>query len=514
MPFFSLKHRLFALLLMCTTSINAQTTSFVYQQMDSRNGLSNSSINGIFQDRDQLVWVGTWDGLNMFNGNDFRVFNYNARERGSIGNNVITDIDEDKEGNIWMNTIGGISCFKKETGEFKRFFYAQSNNQVSEGEFELSINKDGEVFCYSKDGGLSIFNRQAQHFETVMLPKSMASMVKMEFLQDLLWMLGENGKLYAFRINGKAATLVRTIQLSEKISNFFVVKTDLLLIAKTDVYQLNQHFQTVPSLKNIPASIKNIALYKGHYLISWDTQGISVFDSLFKASDFMSKEAQLLSNVKITSINPVKNDVLWIGTDGNGLIKIFPRTNHFKLVGKATGYDLGKPVRAFCNLGQDLLIGTKGKGIIRLKNWANNGKEIRYQEFLNTSKGLSNNSIYTLTKENNDYIYIGTDGPGLSVFDTKQNKLFNWQNILQHQKSPIFRSVYAILVNKDRSLWLGTSGYGLLHLKIIRNQNGLPELQFSKQYLSSKHSGLANDIIYALASEQHNITWIACRYAG
>ena len=51
--------------------------SFYYRQLDNRNGLSNSAVNAILQDKDELLWIGTWDGLNRYDGAHFNVYNHN-----------------------------------------------------------------------------------------------------------------------------------------------------------------------------------------------------------------------------------------------------------------------------------------------------------------------------------------------------------------------------------------------------------------------------------------------------
>src|SRR5690606_22014314 len=152
----------FTVVLICISKITSATAEvepiqFYFQQFDNRNGLSNSAVNTVFQDKDQLLWVGTWDGLNMYDGTDFRVFNYNSENQGtSIGNNVIQDIKEDKIGNIWISTIGGITRFEKPSGKFYRYFYNQTTKRsITEKEYELAIAADGTVFCYSKANGLS-----------------------------------------------------------------------------------------------------------------------------------------------------------------------------------------------------------------------------------------------------------------------------------------------------------------------------------------------------------------------
>jgi len=124
--------RLLAILLslaLAGTRISAMpgdTEPFSLQQYDNRSGLSNSSINFLFSDRSNLLWVGTWDGLNLYNGSGFHVFNYSREnDNRSIGSNVIQKLSEDREGNIWITTIEGISRYTKSTGRFSHYFYNQ-----------------------------------------------------------------------------------------------------------------------------------------------------------------------------------------------------------------------------------------------------------------------------------------------------------------------------------------------------------------------------------------------------
>src|SRR5688572_7129741 len=74
---------------------------FSLQHYDNSHGLSNSSINYLFNDSDNLLWIATWDGLNMYDGTSFHVFNYGREnDSKSIGSNVIQYITEDKSDNI------------------------------------------------------------------------------------------------------------------------------------------------------------------------------------------------------------------------------------------------------------------------------------------------------------------------------------------------------------------------------------------------------------------------------
>src|SRR5674476_546990 len=124
---------IFLFLTLLRSDANADpTVPFFLQQYDNRNGLSNSSINYIFKDAGNLLWVATWDGLNMYDGNIFHVFNYSKEnDFKSIGSNVIQQVTEDKTGNIWITTIEGISRYEKITGKFYNYFYNQYHQSLS-----------------------------------------------------------------------------------------------------------------------------------------------------------------------------------------------------------------------------------------------------------------------------------------------------------------------------------------------------------------------------------------------
>ncbi|WEK19635.1 MAG: two-component regulator propeller domain-containing protein [Candidatus Pedobacter colombiensis] len=491
---------------------------FYFQQFDNRNGLSNSAVNVVFQDKDQLLWVGTWDGLNMYDGTDFRVFNYNSENpNGSIGNNVIQDIKEDKSANIWISTIGGITRFEKVTGKFFPYFYNQATKRsIAEKEYELAVAKDGTVFCYSKTYGLSRFDRAANQFKRISSPVGNNQVVKMESTEGgLMWFLQNDGTLMACKTNPSGLSLVKKIKHQSLISNFFPVNNRIFFTDdEGNLWTVDERQFVLQKVGSSPGSIKSMKYYQSNYIIAWDGQGIGVFDQNFKPAALMEQEVKQLANTRVTTIESAKDGVLWIGTDGNGLIKIYPKINYFGLVNKNNLNDLNKPVRAFAEVDGNLWVGTKGRGIVILNDFLARFALQPSKEGLNTTNGLENNSVYALKKGIEPYVYIGTDGSGIGIYDLITKRSLSWSDVLGTAALPAFGSVYAILQDRDSSLWLGTSGSGLIHLKLTQNNQGVLSVKYFRQYLSGTANGPANDIIYALSNGDEENLWIACRYGG
>ncbi|MFA6275557.1 MAG: response regulator [Pedobacter sp.] len=490
--------------------------SFYYRQLDNKNGLSNSSVNAIFQDKDQLLWIGTWDGLNRYDGAQFNVYNHNIdKAENSIGSNVIQAINEDNAGNIWVNTIGGISRYHKSTGKFFRYFYrSATSKKISENEFELAINSKGEVFCYAADGILSKYNSAEDKFISYQKFKVEQGIVKMYFLKDLLWCLNKSGELATYKLTASKLSLVNLIHDPTAISNFFIVNNQIIY-SNAD----NTHFKVAHDFKTQQISIdkkriKAIVFYRNNYVVAWENQGLALYDYTFKPSSILTKEAKRLENFKITTLKVSRDDILWLGTDGNGLVQIYPKENYFGLLTKVNGNPINKPIRAFSEIDNNLWVGTKGNGVLIVNNfWKGNNSTIKK---IDVSSGLENNSVFVIKKGFDKLIYIGTDGDGISIFDLKTNKIINWKNIKGSSQLPDFKSVYTILQEKDSSVWVGTSGYGLIHLNLNRNADNSISVKNFKQYLSSVNgtTGPANDIIYALTKGKDDRLWIACRYGG
>ena len=117
-------------------------------------------------------------------------------------------------------------------------------------------------------------------------------------------------------------------------------------------------------------SLSSIIFYKDHYLLAWSTKGYDVIDNNFQPSSFLATESMQMAGMKVTSWSLGSEDILWYGTDGNGIIKVFPKTKSF---GTITTLDNGVPynrsVRAFCEENGNLWVGTKGSGIIRIQDF-------------------------------------------------------------------------------------------------------------------------------------------------
>jgi len=97
----------FALSIAC-----AQPSTLYFEKINTGNGLSHNKVNCILQDKRGFIWIGTEDGLNRYDGNEFLVFRSLPGKTDCISGNIIKDILEDNAGVLWIATAdGGLSKY-------------------------------------------------------------------------------------------------------------------------------------------------------------------------------------------------------------------------------------------------------------------------------------------------------------------------------------------------------------------------------------------------------------------
>lgn len=102
-------------------TLQHQPRRFFFRHLTTQNGLSYNLIISLFQDREGYIWVGTFNGLNRYDGSRFVTFKHDRNNPKTIAHNTVTDICEDQAGNIWLGTSSGISRYNKATNTFDNY---------------------------------------------------------------------------------------------------------------------------------------------------------------------------------------------------------------------------------------------------------------------------------------------------------------------------------------------------------------------------------------------------------
>ena len=82
------------------------------------NELSSSMINSIYQDKEDIIWIATEDGLNRYDGAKFSVYKHDFYDEHSLQNNYVRVLFEDKKGTFFVGTLNGLQTYDRATGIF------------------------------------------------------------------------------------------------------------------------------------------------------------------------------------------------------------------------------------------------------------------------------------------------------------------------------------------------------------------------------------------------------------
>lgn len=472
-------------------------------RLTNLNGLSNNSINCIYQDSEGIMWFGTWDGLNSYNGRDFKTYRYSNKEF-SISNNIIRQIIESDPMHLWIATDYGVNRWNRQTQNFDNYFLdAQDLKPKREKSYQICLTNNKTVLAFIYGQGLFYYQSDKKEFVKVANSTSVNDVKKMIVdKNDQLYILYNNGGLDRYSINYKKDTIGLSkktiIENDNSILNIFYTNNLLILNYKEYIKSLDDNNLYPTSIDvDTKKTISDILYDENHFLISYLEGGCDSYD--LKSHRYESLQ-NFPQNISVFSMYLGTQDILWIGTDGQGVFQIHAYDSFFESV------RTDHPVRSFSQLSNnEILVGTKGDG---LKLYNKQSKQLRY--YASQKDGLISNSVYAMKKNAQGDIFIGTEGKGINVLSS--NRLYT---LLLPNSSPVFQSVYSIeFTNNGQCVWLGTSGFGLIKIDLIKDGNRY-SASGVKQYASSNNSSKNDDIIYSvIRGNTDNELWIGTRLGG
>jgi signal transduction histidine kinase/ligand-binding sensor domain-containing protein/DNA-binding response OmpR family regulator len=513
-----MKNRLLLLGLFFSFSLAAK--NYDMTNLTNNDGLSNSSVNTIYQDSDGLLWFGTWDGLNVYNGREFKVHKPDPGNAKTISNNIIREIVEEQKDILWIATDRGINRLDKRKNTFARFFVETSHQKISsEHSFLIAKNSSNKIFAAIYEQGLYYYDALDHQFFRLNAVQNLR-MKKIFFdLDDNMWILTDEKTLFKIvfqKGNAQKPVVKHTVEFQhlKNIETVFYHSSNEIWMQTTDnqvfSYQISEGILT-----DYPIGLKSIGsiraiVFKETYQLWGTANGLFRFDSKTK------KVEPVLPNISVLSLFAGTQQIIWVGTDMQGVWQLSPSREKVHSYSASTIPSFSQSaVRTFFeDRNRQLWVGTKGSGIYTFSQKADY-PEASYTKHYTTKDGLLSNAVFTIVQGQNDEYWIGTDGRGINYYDTKTKQIQSL-SIDQHlQRKVNLSSVYSILPTDKNTLWVGTSGYGMYKLVIDRSTKPY-SIQAFKQYIYEKDhpSSLSNNIVYSIIQDDDSHLWIATRGGG
>ena len=447
----------------------AQSKNLIFNNINIEQGISQSTIEDIFQDSEGYIWLGTNDGLNRYNGYEFKIYNYEEYQN-SISHNGITDITEDKYGNIWVNTVSGVNKINKKTEKISN--YTEINGKIKEDSTtEIIVTKDNNILVGTYEG-LNIYNAKEDRFDIILEQKD-------GILSSCIYSIDEdiNGNIWIGTELGlnklsKDFKVLETYPSESEIYNIFCddengfvwagSDSSGLLKIDTKTKEVKQYINNIEDLNSLPANQVGAIIRdsKGNLWVG-TTNGLARYNEKNDSFDVYKNKVYDKNSLVYNDVRSIIEDregVLWVGTYSG--ISIFDTESSIKYynAGLDDGYLLSENM--VHGIYEDdegyLWIGSRTKGVNIIDRENNTSKFISMEN----NNVIQSNSINDITGYK-DFIFVATDA-GVLKINKKENTIQNY-NL---EDGLIGENVKDIFVCDKNYLWIGsTNGLNLLDIE-------------------------------------------------
>lgn len=470
----------FILFFAAFTNVYAQQNRLQFTKLTSDDGLSTSIITSVFQDHKGLIWAGTSDGLNRYDGFKFVIYKNNPADSNSLSDNVVQTIFEDHNNDLFIGTENGLSIYDREKDNFRNYMHDKSSPLNGIVCTVSKIEEDSlENLWLATTVGLFFFNRTNNTIiQYANVPGNTASLSNNNVESVLI---DKRGRLWATTHEGLNLYLPE----SGSFQHFAHIKNSSEDISNTIFRSLAEDHEG-----NIW-----IGSREGLYCLKYSTSD-KIIDLVHYVHNSKDKSGLTINQVRSLFVDDTGN--VWVGTENGGL-NLFDRKRNGFTHYRKDDYDpeslSNESIEAICeDKSGNLWFGTYTGGLnIAMKN---RGAIVKYQNLPGAPFSLSHNTVNCFFEDNQGRIWIGTDGGGLNLFDEQNSKFkrFNMENTTLTSNS-----VLCITEDPNGHIWLGTWVGGLVRFD--------PRSESFKTF-KTKNSGIQDDNIFAISEGFNNDLWL------
>lgn len=460
---------LFAFLCFACQCAGQAATPLHFSALTINEGLSQGFISGIVQDKQGIMWFGTSDGLNKYDGYSFTVYHHDADDSTSIASDDITYVFEDSKQRMWVCTRNnGLDMFDREQNVFYHFRRGDKNSLRSDKMSTISEDKYGALLVVSEEEGIDRLE---------ILNEDFPNQKKVRFTH------------LDFRAGNPAKTLRGSVFTDSRGHTYFSTSTAIyeVFFKSYNDYRLEEKTKVdVRSADFVPAMLEDTGSYSlffnGENVIRYPGYDFNLPHIVHNHKDLKQSpvwtidkqqmiwvmennglvridiptgekwyytsadSAQQVALNTTTGIYADKQGIVWIGTGGYGVLKYDPEIERF----------------------HHILPGTKHYQILEIKPGeiiTNNFKKIAFGKNLTSS--LQDDALTQLIRAkflHSNIMYFSKDTSG-NLWIPYGSEIYFYNLRTKEQRTykisfdDVGRQIYPIYADNANKLWMGMEEY-------------------------------------------------------
>lgn len=529
---------------------NFETFGFLNYNMDD--GLSNNSVTNIIQDEFGFIWIGTTDGLSMFDGKQFKVYRNKSNDLTSLADNYITALLFDSKNRLWVGTKNnGICLYNKKTDSFINFSQSKklgygSVDAISD-DYITTISEDinGDIWV-GTISGLNKFSPENNNFmryfngvylstitlnvEALLLenniPIAISSIIKKYKGQDVVTNLLLNEIIAACgkEMFNKYEFFLRT-SFKVKPQSFESGENEIRAVALDTVgglwlghywvgfSYLNTETNTYIEYRDVDYPEVDLTEINSIHL---DKDLLWIFTNKGKIIHFnlqTKKAIYIHENFNFKEIKQAisSSDLLLILSTNNGLIELNKRTLALKQIVPVNDkkYSISSQfiLTSFIDKHENLWVGTLDKGL-NLKTFNKNFNEYNTQAKPIKLSIFSDGKISSVLEDSKGNLWLGYYVGGISVVNKNRTKIIDFKSLVNNPEELGAQTVFKIFEDSDKNIWIGTY-IGGLQMYDRKNKKLI-----SYQHDNNNPKTLTRNDVRDIDEDIHGNLWISTHGGG
>jgi signal transduction histidine kinase/ligand-binding sensor domain-containing protein/DNA-binding response OmpR family regulator len=426
---------------------------------DADKQMSSSFTTQIYMDRDGFIWVATRNGLNRYDGYQFRIIKKETSQENGLASNYVNAIMQDRHGLFYIGMYGALQTYDGQ--KFQDITTYDLNGHSQPHYITCLLERDnGDVLVGTSGHGVLMMDKHKHEARQMggALKDLLSAHRMMEDSKGYLWLVTESQGLWCY--DGK--TVRRYMQGEKEISSVLDICEDkqghiYIGTSNAGMFVLDEDW--TPRHIDATGSKHISTLYTSNdnrIMIGYDGLGLAIYDpktGSLTDNPYYSRDVDL-STAKVYSICEDHNGNTWLGLLQKGIFMRPAKTTGFYYM----GYKLGarNTIGSACvtsvmsSAGEKYWIGTDKDGLYCADN---------EPKVLKHFKANFPSTILGMTEDQQGRIWLGSYKEGIGWIDRRSMTYHPYQ---LPQGSTV--SVFSMKTDPQGYVWMATMGEGLLRL--------------------------------------------------